>query len=104
MTVTHDEDENLLAAGDDGQAAVLDHESQVREFRDALKQALNTVNIEIAASGGRPGIDAVMTALTSLQAEFIAMAPSRFARRMQIKEIERELPRLVALRTGGTLS
>ncbi|MBZ9856742.1 hypothetical protein LB566_23400 [Mesorhizobium sp. CA13] len=83
------------------ETAVLDHESQVREFRDALKQALNTVNLEIAANGGRPGIDAVMAALTSLQAEFIAMQPSRFARHMQIKEIERELPRLVALRTGG---
>lgn len=96
MTATHDEDENMLG----GEAAVLDHEGQVREFRDALKQALNTVNLEIAANGGKPGVDAVIAALTSLQAEFIAMAPHRYARRMQIKEIERELPRLVALRTG----
>lgn len=80
--------------------AMISQEGQTREFRDAIKQALNTVNLEIAANGGQPAVDAVMAALMSLQAEFIAMAPHRYARRMQIKEIERELPRLVALRTG----
>ncbi|MBZ9986076.1 hypothetical protein LB572_03080 [Mesorhizobium sp. BH1-1-5] len=80
--------------------AMISQEGQTREFRDAIKQALNTVNLEIAANGGQPAVDAVMAALTSIQAEFIAMAPHRYARRMQIKEIERELPRLVALRTG----
>lgn len=88
----------------DGQPGGMSIGEQVTEFREALKQTLNTVNLEIAAQGGEPQIDAVMRALISLQAEFIAMAPSRPARRMQIREAALMLPKLVALRvqdTGG---
>lgn len=80
--------------------ALVSLEWQTREFRDAIKQALTTVNMEIGASGGQPQIDAVTAALTSVLAEFIGMQPSHNVRRLQIAHCDRDLKRLVALRAG----
>lgn len=84
--------------------ATISLDGQIREFREAMKSALNDVNRELVAQGGEPSVDAVTAALTSLQAEFIAMQPSRSVRRLQIAHCDRDLKRLVALRTsnGGT--
>lgn len=79
----------------------ISEEGQMREFREAMKSALTMVNQEIAANGGQPKIDAVTAALTSLQAEFIAMQPNRNVRRLQIAHADRDLKRLVALRAGS---
>ncbi len=80
--------------------ALVSLEGQTREFRDAIKQVLTTVNMEIGANGGQPQIDAVTAALVSVLAEFIAMQPSRNVRRLQISHCDRDLKRLVALRAG----
>lgn len=76
-------------------------EGQIREFREAMKSALNMVNQELVVKGGQPSVDAVTAALTSLQAEFIALQPSRNVRRLQIAHCDRDLKRLVALRSGA---
>jgi predicted nucleic acid-binding protein len=100
-------DEPRTATEEAERQALIGHAGQVKEFRDAVKQALTTVNMEIAANGGQPAVDAVTEALTSVHAEFIAMAPDRNARRAQLAVADRNLRRLVALRAslnghGGT--
>ncbi len=90
---THEDDQD--------QPALLGLEAQTREFRDAIKQALTAVNLEISANDGQPQIDAVTAALTSVLAEFIAMQPSRNVRRLQIAHCDRDLKRLVSLRAGA---
>lgn len=76
-------------------------DGQIREFRGAIHQAPNTVNLEIAAKDGQPQIDAVTRALLSVHADFIAKEPDRNARRLQMHEAANLLPKLVALRTAN---
>jgi hypothetical protein len=66
-------------------------DGQAAEFKDALMQGLNALNLELAAHGVQPRIDAVVQALTMLQAEFVAMDPVRNSRRATLKTIERNL-------------
>lgn len=75
-------------------------DGQTKEFRDAIASSLNAVNLEIAALDAKPEIEAVIRALTSVLAEFIAMQPNRNSRRIHIAEIAKNLPRLVMLRAG----
>jgi hypothetical protein len=75
-------------------------DGQAAEFRDALMQALNAMNLELAGAGVKPNILSVIQALTMLQAEFVAMHPHRNERRMRMLEIEQNLKRLVALKTS----
>lgn len=78
-------------------------DGQAQEYRDALMQALTATNLEIGANGIQPRIDAVVQALTMLQAEFIAMYPDRNERRLRMADVESNLKRLVTLRvTTGT--
>lgn len=81
-------------------AELASRDGQAREYRDALMQALTAVNAEVTAQGVQPRVDAVIQALTMLQAEFVAMYPSRGDRRKVRAEIESNLTRLVALRTS----
>lgn len=78
-------------------------DGQTREFREAVKSALTVVNHELVANGGEPQIDAVTAALISVLAEFIAMQPSRSVRRLQISHCDRDLKRMVALRTSSIM-
>lgn len=80
------------------QARLKTRDGQAQEFRDGLMQALTALNHEIAGQGAQPRIDAVIQALTMLQAEFVAMEPNRNRRRMIEAEIAHNLRRLVTLR------
>jgi hypothetical protein len=96
----------MTALTDEQQAAVdkakaNSVEGQTLHFREALKSALNTANLEILANDGKPSIDSVIRALVSLQAEFIAMQPIRSVRRLQIKDATHNLQRLISLRVGA---
>lgn len=81
-------------------AALKTRDGQSNAYRDALMEALTAKNLEIGAQGLQPRIDSVVQALTMLQAEFIAMFPNRNERRMRMAEVETNLKRLVALRSG----
>lgn len=79
-------------------ARLATRDGQAGEFRDALREALIVVNNEISQLGAQPRIDSVIQALTMLQAEFVAMEPTRLGRRRMLGELQHNLKRLVALR------
>lgn len=72
-------------------------DGQADEYRQAVKQALQAMNFEVAANGAQPRIDSVLQALTMLQAEFVAMYPARSDRRRLQAEIAANLGRLTSL-------
>lgn len=72
-------------------------DGQADEYRQAIKQALQAMNLEVAAQGVQPRIDSVIQALTMLQAEFVAMYPARGDRRRLQAEIAANLTRLTGL-------
>lgn len=75
-------------------------DGQADAYRQAIKQALQAMNIEVAAQGVQPRIDSVIQALTMLQAEFVAMYPARGDRRRLQAEIAANLSRLTSLHVG----
>ncbi len=81
-------------------AALKTRDGQSKAYRDALMEALTAKNLEVSAQGLQPRIDSVIQALTMLQAEFVAMYSNRNERRMRMAEVETNLKRLVALRSG----
>lgn len=72
-------------------------DGQADEYRQAIKQALQAMNLEVAAQDVQPRIDSVIQALTMLQAEFVAMYPGRGDRRRLQAEIAENLARLTSL-------
>jgi hypothetical protein len=85
---------------DEEVARLMTRDGQAAEHREALMQALSATNLELSGNGVQPRIDAVIQALTMLQAEFIAMYPSRGERRKLEAEVQHNLGKLITLRTS----
>lgn len=76
-------------------------EHQAQEFREAMMDALRTVNIEIKGLGGRPQTGAVLTALASVAAEFITMQRDRNQRRLDRRKFVADVTAFSRLRDNS---